>query len=118
MVKQKEEIINEISYWDYRYTSCLTVGCSPNALKVIKQKKNIKWKWIHFNELHIRQVKSLKEYCKNLPYWPLPTEDNELILETDASEEHWSGVLKIKDNPEKISKYASGLFSNTEKNIA
>jgi len=35
--------------------------------------------------------------CKNLPVLNLPNEEDDLILETDASNEHWNAVLKIKN---------------------
>jgi len=35
--------------------------------------------------------------CKNLPVLNLSNEGDGLILETDASNEHWSAVLKIKE---------------------
>ena len=39
--------------------------------------------------------KILKKY-KNLSILNLPNEEDDLILETDANNEHWSVVLKIK----------------------
>jgi len=35
--------------------------------------------------------------CKNLLVLNLPNEGDDLILETDASNEHYSVVLKIKE---------------------
>ena len=34
--------------------------------------------------------------CKNLPVLNLPNEGDNLVLETDARNEHWSTVLKSK----------------------
>ena len=42
--------------------------------------------------------------CKNLPVLNLPNEEADLILETDANNEHWSAILKIKEG-EKLCKY-------------
>ena len=53
--------------------------------------------------------------CKNLPILNLPNEEDDLILETNASNEHWSVVLKIKGG-EKLCKYCSGSFDKTECN--
>jgi len=53
--------------------------------------------------------------CKNLPVLNLPNEEDDLILETDASNEHWSAVLKIKEG-EKLCKYCSGSFNEAECN--
>ena len=44
-----------------------------------------------------RLLRTSKNVCKNLPPLNLPNERNDLILETDASNEHWSAVLKIKE---------------------
>jgi len=51
---------------------------------------------------------------KNLPVLNLPNEVDDLILETDASNEHWSTVLKIKE-AEKLCKYCSS-FNKAECN--
>ena len=48
--------------------------------------------------------------CKNLLVLNLPNEGDDLILETDASDEHWSAVLKIKEG-EKFCKYCIGSFN-------
>ena len=67
------------------------------------------------------QVKKIKEYCKRLPKLQLPKEKDDLILETDASEYYWSGILKRIDYNseeekigESICRYCSGTFSDTE----
>jgi len=52
---------------------------------------------------------------KNLPVLNLPNEEDDLILEIDASNEHWSAVLKIKEG-EKLYKYCSGSFNKAECN--
>jgi len=43
---------------------------------------------------------------KNLYVLKLPNAWHDLILETDASDEHWCSVLKIKEE-EKLYKYCS-----------
>ena len=53
--------------------------------------------------------------CKNLRVLNLPNEEDDLILKTDASNEHWSAVLKIKEE-EKLCKYCSGSFNKAERN--
>ena len=67
------------------------------------------------------QVKKIKDNCKNLPKLQLPKEDDDLILETDASESYWSGVLKKIDYNldhekigESVCRYCSGTFSDTQ----
>ena len=53
--------------------------------------------------------------CKNLLVPNLPYEGDDLVLEIDASNEHWSVVLKIKEG-EKLCKYCSGSFNKAEYN--
>jgi len=54
--------------------------------------------------------------CKNVPVLNLPNEEeDDLILETDANDEHWSVILKIKGG-EKLCKYCSGSFNKGEYN--
>lgn len=45
----------------------------------------------------------------------MPNNEDDLVLETDASNEHWSAVLKIKDG-EKLCRYSSGSFNKAECN--
>ena len=51
---------------------------------------------------------------KNLPVLNLHNEADDLILETNASNEHWSALLKIKG--EKLYKYCNGSFNRVECN--
>ena len=53
--------------------------------------------------------------CKNIPVLNLPNEGDDLVLETDASNEHWSTVHKIKEG-EKLCKYCSGSFNHVKCN--
>ena len=53
--------------------------------------------------------------CKNFSVFNLPNEGDNLVLETNASNEHWSAVLKIKEG-EKLCKYYSGSFNKAECN--
>ena len=52
--------------------------------------------------------------CKNLHVLNLPNEEDDLILETYASNEHWSAVFKFKGA--KLCKYCSGSFNKAECN--
>jgi len=45
----------------------------------------------------------------------LPNEGNDLILETEASNDHWSAPPKIREG-EKLHKYCSGSFNKAECN--
>ena len=53
--------------------------------------------------------------CKNLPVLNLRNEGDDLILDTDTRNEHWSAILKIKEG-EKLYKYCSGGFNKVECN--
>jgi len=45
----------------------------------------------------------------------LPNEGDDLVLKTDANNEHWSASLKIKEG-EKLHKYCSGSFNKVKCN--
>ena len=60
-------------------------------------------------------VQNFKKICKNLSILNLPNEGDDLVLETDASNEHWSAVFKTKEG-EKLCKYYSGSFNKVECN--
>ena len=77
-----------------------------------KLKKEVSWTWTP-SDSYI--VQNFKKMCKNLPVFNLPNEEDDLILETDASNEHWSAALKIKEG-EKEKKYCSGSFNKAECN--
>jgi len=77
-----------------------------------KVKKEVIWIWTS-NDIKIGQ--NFKKICKNLPVLNLPNEEDDLILETDASNEHWNAVLKIKGG-EKLCKCCSGSFNKAECN--
>jgi len=55
-------------------------------------------------------MQNFKKMFKNLHILNLPNEGDDLVLEIDASNEHWSAILKIKKG-EKIYKYCSGSFN-------
>ncbi|KAJ9545306.1 hypothetical protein OSB04_025013 [Centaurea solstitialis] len=81
-------------------------------------KKN---KVFSFDKSLENQVKKIKEYCKILPKLQLPKDNDDLILETDASENYWSGVLKKIDYNseqekigESICRYCSGTFTDNQ----
>ncbi|GKE11697.1 putative reverse transcriptase domain, viral movement protein, partial [Tanacetum coccineum] len=80
-----------------------------------KLKKDIVWNWTQSDTDYIKKIK------KNLTVFPklyLPSNEDFLIIETDASEDIWGGILKAKtpDNNEKICRYTSGSFKAVEKN--
>ena len=102
-----------------RFLECLTYASDfienlAQSRKPLQQKlrKEAKWSW---SSQDTKIVKDLKILCKKLPVLTLPTNDDDLVLETDASNEHWSAVLKIK-NGEKLCRYSSGSFNKAECN--
>jgi len=60
-------------------------------------------------------VQNFKKICKNLPVLNLPNEQDDLTPETNASNKHWSAVLKIKKR-EKLCKYCRRSFDKDECN--
>ena len=77
-----------------------------------KLKKEVSWTCTTTNS-KINQ--KFKKMCTNLPVLNLHKEGDNLILEIDVSNEHWSAVLKIKEG-EKLCKYCSGSFNKAECN--
>ena len=53
--------------------------------------------------------------CKNRPILNLPNEGDDLVFETDANNEYWSAVFKIKEG-EKLCKYCNENFNKAECN--
>ena len=72
-------------------------------------RKNNKIGW---NEEHTNCVKKLKDEIKSLPKLRLPDEKDNLILETDASEQYFGCILG--NDLGQICRYYSGTFSDTE----
>ena len=60
-------------------------------------------------------IKTSKRRVKNLVVLNLPNEADDLVLQTDANNEYWSAVLKIKEE-EKLCKYYNGSFNKAECN--
>ena len=102
-----------------RFLGCLTYASDliKDLAKLrkplqVKLKKEEVWNWTTSDT---KVVQELKKRCMNLPILTLPNEDDELVLETDASDHHWGAVLKLKkDN--KLCRYSSGSFNKAECN--
>ena len=60
-------------------------------------------------------IRILKRCVKIFLFVDLPNEGDDLILKTDASNEHRSATLKIKKG-EKLCKYCSGSFNKAKCN--
>ena len=77
-----------------------------------KLKKEVRWTWIPSDS---KIIQNFKKMCKILHVLSFPNNGDDLILETDASNEHWTAILKIKEG-EILCKYCSGSFNKTECN--
>ena len=53
---------------------------------------------------------------KNLLVFNLPNERDDLILETNANNKHWSVLLKNKEKDQKLYKYYSEIFNKVKYN--
>lgn len=81
-----------------------------------KLKKDVIFSW---QKSDTEYVDKIKKKFKTLPALYHPKGDDEMILETDASSEYWSAVLKAKateTNEEKLCRYTSGTFQGAELN--
>ena len=74
---------------------------------LLKKRMNQRWQ-----DYHTSLVQQLKKLCNQLPKLAIPEDSDQLIVETDASDLYWGGVLKAKksDNKEHICRYANGSF--------
>lgn len=81
-----------------------------------KLKKDVPWTWTHDDSNYMAKIKKgLNEFPKL--YHPNP--EDQLIIETDASNDFWGGILKAKtkdDTNELICRYTSGSFKAAELN--
>lgn len=80
-----------------------------------KLKKDVIFNWKKEDTDYINKI---KKKLVNLPPLYLPSEEDYMILETDASGEHWGAVLKAKtpNGEEKLCRYTSGTFQGPEIN--
>ena len=81
-----------------------------------KLKKDVQWTW---TDSDCQKLAKIKKQVKNLPGLYHPTEDDQMIIETDASGEFWGAVLKArpkKSLDEYLCKYTSGSFQAAELN--
>ncbi|KAL2471399.1 RNA-directed DNA polymerase [Abeliophyllum distichum] len=80
-----------------------------------KLKKDYKWSWSRDDSNYIRKIKNK---LKSLPPLYHPHKDDKMIIETDASQDFWGAILKAsnEENEEKLGSYASGTFTEAERN--
>ena len=64
-------------------------------------------------------VKKIKDKVKQIPPLSLPQGSGQMVIETDASNKSWGGILIEKHGEkEEICGYASGEFKNAEINYS
>ena len=79
---------------------------------LLKKRMNQQWQ-----DYHTGIVRQLKQMCQKLPRLAIPDTGDKLIVETDASDKYWGGVLKAqKGDKEYICRYANGSFKPAEVN--
>ena len=75
-----------------------------------------------WSEEHTNIVRILKQKVKALPCLGIPHPNAFMIVQTDASEIGYGGILKQKklplDSVEQIVRYHSGIWNETQKNYS
>ncbi|KAG6742032.1 hypothetical protein POTOM_055316 [Populus tomentosa] len=80
-----------------------------------KLKKDTVWQW---SKEDTNYVDKIKKAINHLPPVHHPGPEEPLIIETDASDKYWGGILKSQpqEGPELICGYVSGTFKPAEQN--
>ncbi|KAL6145853.1 hypothetical protein ACLB2K_056537 [Fragaria x ananassa] len=87
---------------------------------LLSPKTSSKKKW-SITEDDSNTVRKIKELTKNFPPLQLPEEGDLIILQTDANDYYWAGVVlavALDTNHEKICKFLSGKFNAAELNYS
>ena len=93
-----------------------------NFIKDISQfcallRQRLKKNPVPWNEEHTKIVKTVKSKVKNLPCLALANAEAFEIVETDASDIDYGGILKQRDgNQEKLVRYTSWTWNNAKHN--
>ncbi len=108
--KQLQQLLGILTYTDSFIKNLAELR------KPLQQKLSTKIPWT-WDQKDSQYVQYIKTKLQHLPTLIMPLEGDSMILETDASENIWSAILKcVKDGKEVICKYTSGTFKNAEKN--
>ena len=70
-----------------------------------------------WTDVHTSIVRDIKKYVKTLPCLGIPTISSFKIVETDASDIGYSGILKQRtspDSPEQIVRFHSGVWTKAQ----
>ncbi|GAV70005.1 hypothetical protein CFOL_v3_13504, partial [Cephalotus follicularis] len=72
-----------------------------------------------WTNIHTQLIKQIKIYAKEIPCLHLPTHEALKIVETDASDIGYGGILKqLIKNKEQLVQYTSGSWNNAQRNYA
>ena len=72
-----------------------------------------------WSDIHTSLVKQIKSHVKTLPCLGIPTIDAFKIVETDASDIGYGGILKQRvspESPKQIVRFYSGIWNNAQLN--
>ena len=113
-IADKKQLQRFLGILNYISQFCPKVAQIRQPLQA-KLKKYAFWQWSNEDTAYVEKI---KKAIKNLPPVHHPGPDEPLIIETDASDNYWGGILKAKqsDGLELICGYASGTFKPAEKN--
>ena len=105
-LRTKEMIQIFLRCLNYSFDFMKNLAKERQELQKLLTKKNQKG----WNEKHTKIVQRFKNICSNLPKLRLPNENDNLILQTDASDKHWATILKT--DLREICRCTSGTFHN------
>ena len=74
-----------------------------------------------WSDVHTSLIKQIKSHVKTLPYLGIPTVDAFKIVETDASDIGYGGILKQRVSPESSEQIVSfyfGIWNNAQLNYS
>ena len=73
----------------------------------------------YFNQEDIKLIQKIKKLVKHLSTLHLPLENEYKIVQTDASQTGWGGILLAVTNigEEKLCRYCSGTFNDYQKKV-
>ena len=74
-----------------------------------------------WSSIHTAIVKELKSYVKTLPCLGIPSDNSSKIIQTDASDVGYGGILLQKvtpSSPEQIVRFHSGVWNKAQLNYS
>jgi len=110
--KNVQQFLGHLNYASEFVPYCAKLR--ENLQRKLRGNKTFVWE-----DSDTEDLKRIKEYIQlNAKPLPLPKEDDEFIIETDASDLNWGAVLRIKtpDKKNPVCRYQSGTFKKSEIN--